>query len=71
MRQPNLPEDTVAQLEIARRADVAGMRYVDVDDLLDRSRAGAHHHDAIGQLHSFIDVVRHKDNGLALRFPDP
>ena len=38
--------------------------------LLNRGRPRAHHHDPIGQLHRFVDVVRHEDDRLALRLPD-
>ena len=57
MRQSDLPEDAVAQLEVVGRADVARMRDVDGDDLLDGCRARAHDDDAVGELDGLVDIV--------------
>ena len=47
MREADLFENAVAQLEIARRAQVAGVRHVDVDDPTDRAGPRRQHHDAV------------------------
>ena len=53
------------------RADVARVRDVDVDDPLDPRRPRAHHDHAVGELHGFVDVMRHEDDRLPFRLPDP
>src|SRR6185503_16520014 len=58
MREPDLREQAVAQLEVARRAEIARARDIDVDDLANAPRPGRHHDDAIGELHRLVDVVR-------------
>src|SRR5277367_4548992 len=68
--QTDLPEDSVAQFQVACGADIAGMGYVDVDDLLDGGGAGAHHDYAVCQLHCLIDIVGDEDDGFAFRLPD-
>ena len=68
--QSDLLEDAVAQLEVARGADIARVRDVDVDDLLDAGGAGVEDDDAVGELDGFVDVVGDEDDGLALGVPD-
>ncbi len=46
------------------------MGYVDVDDLLNGGGAGAHHDDAVGELHGLVDIVGDEDDGFALGLPD-
>jgi hypothetical protein len=68
--QADLLENAIPKLQIAWGADVARMRNVNVHDLLDRGRPGAHYHYAIRNLDRFVNIVRDKDDGLALRLPD-
>src|SRR5262249_26244408 len=71
MREPDLLEDAVAQLEVARRAEVARARDVDLDDLADGRGPRRHHDDAIGELHGLLDVVGDEQDRLLLGLPDP
>ena len=41
------------------------MGQVDVDDCFDLSGAGGHHHHSIRELHRFVDVMGHENDGLA------
>src|SRR5439155_11813916 len=70
VRQTDLFEDTVAQLEVTPRADVAWMRDVDLYDLADPGGTGRHHDDAVGKLHRLLDIVRDEQDRLALGLPN-
>ena len=58
------------KFQVVCGADVARMRYVDVDDLLNGGGAGAHHDYAVGKLDGLIDIVGHEDNRFAFCLPD-
>src|SRR6266540_2412383 len=70
VRQADLLEDPVAQLQVVPRGKIPRMGQVDRDDPADLGRPRRHHDDPVGQLHGFLDVVRDEKNRLLLRPPD-
>ena len=52
------------------RIEIARAGQVDGHDGLDGRRTLAHHQHAVGELHGFLDVVRHEEDGLAFALPD-
>ena len=73
LARPERLPDLGDQLEVARalaRRQPARPRQVDVDQMGDRARPGAHDCDAAGEEHRLGDRVRHEDDRDARALPD-